>query len=150
MEILKQILTALQQNAEWLCAIAITYFAYKQYAITKLQIQQDLRMQRLELAHQLDTKCTDFPYNKEEADEIVSWCSSHSSKFLFLLNEQDGMVFANFFNFLWDIRLKYTNNVPFDKIAGAKQFMNYVQQIDLVLGNAKYGLTNMKKTNKKK
>ena len=66
MEILKQILTALQQNAEWLCAIAITYFAYKQYAITKLQIQQDLRMRRLELAQKLDEACKIFPADLEE------------------------------------------------------------------------------------
>ena len=114
--IFEAIINTLQQNAEWLCAIAIAYFAWKQYAITKLQIQQDLRMQRLELAQQLDEAFKNFPLNKEEAHECVAWCISHSSKFMFLLNEKDAMFFTKFIDFLWDIRMKYTNNISFDKV----------------------------------
>ena len=148
--LLQVILIALQQNAEWLCAIAIAYFAYKQYAITKLQIQQDLRMQRLELAQQLDEICKNFPVDVKEANDIVSWCLSHSSKFMFLLNEKEGKVFTEFINFVWDMRLKYTNNIPFNRIEAAKQFTDFQQHIDLALGNAKYGLTEIKKKDNKK
>ena len=144
------VLTFLQQNAEWLCAIAIAYFAWKQYAITKLQIQQDLRMQRLELAQQLDETCKNFPLNKEEANELVEWCLSHSSKFMFLLNEKDATCFTKFIDFLWDIRMKYTNNIVFNQIETTKVFMNFLSTIDMLLGNAKYGLTEIKKVKSKK
>lgn len=138
------ILTFLQQNAEWMCAIAIVYFAWKQYAITKLQIQQDLRTQRLELAQQLDEACKNFPLNKEEANVLVEWCLSHSSKFMFLLNEKDATCFTKFIDFLWDIRMKYTNNIPFNQIETTKVFMTFLSTIDMLLGNAKYGLTEVK------
>ena len=69
--IIKIIFITLQQNAEWLCAIAIVYFAYKQYAITKLQIEQDLRMRRLELAQKLDTFFIDTPMNKEKLTKFI-------------------------------------------------------------------------------
>ena len=149
MNILKMILVFFQQNAEWLCAIAIVYFAYKQYAITKLQIEQDLRMQRLELAQQLDEICKNFPVDVDEANDIVSWCLSHSSKFMFLLNEKEGKIFTAFIDFVWDMRLKYTNKIPFSQIDAAKQFTDFQQHIDLALGNAKYGLTEIKSNIKK-
>lgn len=148
--ILNWLFDMLQKNAEWLCAIAIAYFAYKQYAITKLQIEQDLRMQRLELAQQLDEICKNFPVDVKEANDIVSWCLSHSSKFMFLLNEKEGKVFTEFINFIWDMRLKYTNKIPFNQMDAAKQFTDFQQHIDLALGNAKYGLTEIKSNKIKK
>ncbi len=144
------LLTFLQQNAEWLCAIAIAYFAWKQYAITKLQIQQDLRMQRLELAQQLDEACKNFPLNQEAANNLVEWCLSRSSKFMFLLNEKDATFFAKFINFLWDVRMKYANNVSFNQIETTQVFMNFLSTIDMLLGNAKYGLTEIKPEKKQK
>ena len=110
MSVLKAILTTLQQNAEWLCAIAIAYFAWKQDAITKLQIQQDLRMRRLELAQKLDEACKEFPYNKETANKLLEWCTAHQSEFIFLLQGKDGVPFAQLMQFVLNLRHRYTVN----------------------------------------
>lgn len=144
MSVLKAILTTLQQNAEWLCAIAIAYFAWKQYAITKLQIQQDLRMRRLELAQKLDEACKEFPYNKETANKLLEWCTAHQSEFIFLLQGKDGVPFAQLMQFVLNLRHRYTVNPQAIIEEDIKQMYALVEKLDYALGNAKYGLTEIK------
>ena len=138
------VLTFLQQNAEWMCAIAIAYFAWKQYAITRLQIQQDLRMRRLELAQKLDEACKEFPVNKEETDKLFMWCTSHQSEFIFLLQGQDSLPFAQLMALLMTVRQKYMTNPSSISEQDVKQLYSLVEKLDYALGNASYGLTKIK------
>lgn len=148
--IFEAIINTLQQNAEWLCAIAITYFAYKQYAITKLQIQQDLRMRRLELAQKLDEACKEFPYNTEKANKLLEWCTSHQSEFIFLLQGKDSSFFAQLMKFVLDLRYKYMMNPQEILETDIKHLYSLVEKLDYALGNAKYGLTEIKQNEGKK
>ncbi|WP_428075684.1 hypothetical protein [Candidatus Avelusimicrobium luingense] len=138
------VLTFLQQNAEWMCAIAIAYFAWKQYAITQLQIQQDLRMRRLELAQKLDEACKEFPQDKTSTDKLLEWCMSHQSEFIFLLQGKDGVPFARLMKLAIDLRQKYMANSSVVTESDVKQLYTLVEQLDYALGNASYGLTEIK------
>lgn len=142
------VLTFLQQNAEWMCALAIAYFAWKQYVITRLQIQQDLRMRRLELAQKLDETCKEFPANKEETDKLLMWCTSHQSEFIFLLRGKDGIPFAQLMKLVIDLRQKYIVNQSKVTEADVKQLYTLVEQLDYALGNASYALTEIKQNKK--
>lgn len=142
------VLTFLQQNAEWMCALAIAYFAWKQYVITRLQIQQDLRMRRLKLAQKLDETCKEFPANKEETDKLLMWCTSHQSEFIFLLRGKDGIPFAQLMKLVIDLRQKYIVNQSKVTEADVKQLYTLVEQLDYALGNASYGLTEIKQNKK--
>ena len=51
------ILQFLHQNAEWMCAIAITFFAAVQCWLSYQQNLQNIKMKRLELANKLDNTC---------------------------------------------------------------------------------------------
>jgi len=144
------VLNFLQQNAEWLCAIAIAYFAWKQYAITKLQIQQDLRMRRLELAQKLDEACKEFPANKEEAEKLFIWCTSHQSEFIFLLQGLDSVPFAQLMSLLMTVRQRYIEDPSSISEQDVKQLYSLVEKLDYALGNAKYGLTEIKPQRAKK
>ena len=44
----------LQQNAEWMCAVAIVIFTAAQCLISYAQYKQELRLRRFNLAHQMD------------------------------------------------------------------------------------------------
>ncbi len=145
MMILKNLLLVLQQNAEWLCAIAIAYFAYKQYAIAKLKIQQDLRMRRLELAQKLDEACKQFPKDKEATDKLLEWCISHQSEFIFLLQDKDVASFAQLMALLMTGRqfyIEHSSLKPTEDVV--KHLYKLVTKLDYALGNAKYGLTEIK------
>lgn len=146
---LKFLLQILQENAEWFCAIAITYFAYKQYAITKLQIQQDLRMRRLELAQKLDEACKSFPNSHEEATKFVEWCLSHQSQFIFLLKGEDSIYFSKLLKQALDLREQSKDGVYIASVEEVAQFYGYVEKLDYALGNAKYGLTEIKQKKEK-
>lgn len=145
--IIKIIFITLQQNAEWLCAIAIVYFAYKQYAITKLQIEQDLRMRRLELAQKLDTFFIDTPMNKEKLTKFIENLLSCQSEFIFLLQEQDLKYFRDLVGICMNLRNKLNDNNLINP-TDIEILNKYVFKLDLALGNAKYGLTEIK-SNKK-
>ncbi len=51
---LEALLEFLQNNAEWMCSIALVFFAFMQWWISRKQLIQELRFKRLELAQQLD------------------------------------------------------------------------------------------------
>lgn len=59
-----------QQNAEWLCAIAITIFAGVQCLLAFQQSRQNIKFKRLELANELDKICNDFLGDRDEAIKI--------------------------------------------------------------------------------
>ena len=59
-------LSFLQKNAEWMCAIAITIFTVVQCWISHAQYRQELRFRRLDLANELDKVFSHFVYKKED------------------------------------------------------------------------------------
>ena len=83
------ILHFLQQNAEWMCAIAVAAFAGIQCWLSHQQNLQNIRLKRLELANRLDEVAAKFLGEIEEAKVIRQWLFANSSNFAFLLNNKD-------------------------------------------------------------
>ena len=72
------ILKFLQENAEWMCAIAIVIFTAVQCILTYRQNMQNIRMKRLELASKLDEvtgkKIKNFMRVKRNLEQVISLC----------------------------------------------------------------------------
>ncbi|MBQ3835359.1 MAG: hypothetical protein II816_07605 [Elusimicrobia bacterium] len=143
MILIKTIIDVLQQNAEWLCAVAITYFAWKQCEISKMQVKQDLRLKRLELANKLDEICRTFPGNKDEKNKIMDWLISNNSNFIFLLNKKDSKQYIIFANYVFNL---YQNGKElYDyKSVDMQKYYEYLNNVDLALGSADYGINSLK------
>lgn len=132
------ILKILQQNAEWICAIAIVGFAFIQCLLTYQQNMQNIRMKRLELASKLDEVAAQFWGEKEEAKIVRTWLVSNASNFGALLNNKD----LGSYKKLWVFIYTYLNaNIinPEEQITALREFTNLVSELDAVLTNAKYG-----------
>lgn len=135
------LLKFLQNNAEWMCAIAITIFAAVQCYLAYQQNLQNIRLKRLALANELDMVCNNFLGEKQEAREVSNWLMSNASNFIFLLNKKDRAKYANLCAFLYNYQIVVLKNQ--EEIAEVvKQFNNLLYELDLALGNAKYGLIN--------
>ena len=80
------IIKLLQENAEWMCAIAIVIFTGVQCWLAYQQNMQNIKMKRLELANKLDQTITVFMGSNDEANEVMNWLSANASNFSFLLN----------------------------------------------------------------
>ena len=129
----------LQQNAEWMCAIAITFFSAVQCCLAYQQNIQSIRNQRLELANELDEVCSRFTvYNKDEAQRILQWLMSKASKFIFLLNTKDREKYKILCNFLFNYHTYPVKNQE-EMIQIMKRFNEMLGELDFVLGNANYG-----------
>lgn len=63
----------LQQNAEWICAIAIVIFTAVQCLISYAQYKQELRLRRFNLAQQMDEACIIYKFDKGSVQKIVDW-----------------------------------------------------------------------------
>lgn len=79
----------LQQNAEWMCAIAIVIFTIVQCLISYAQYKQELRLKRFNLAQKMDEACIIYTFDKESVQKIVDWFNKNQSQFMYLLNEKD-------------------------------------------------------------
>lgn len=143
MILIKTIIEVLQQNAEWLCAVAITYFAWKQCEISKMQVKQDLRLKRLELANKLDEVCKTFPENKTEKDKIMEFLISNNSNFIFLLNKKDSIKYILFANYVFCLYQKGKELYDY-KLCDMQKYYAYLNDVDLALGSADYGLNSLK------
>ena len=143
MILMKTIIEVLQQNAEWLCALAIVYFAWKQCEISKMQIKQDLRLKRLVLANKLDEVCQSFPKNEEEKNKIMDWLTSNNSNFIFLLNNNDSKKYIVFARYVFYL---YQNGKELHdyKLNDMQKYYEYLKDVDLALCGAEYGLNNLK------
>lgn len=132
------ILRFLQQNAEWMCAIAIVGFTAVQCWLTYQQNMQNIRMKRLELASKLDEVAAQFLGEKEEAKIVRTWLVSNASNFGVLLNAKDINSYKNLSVFIYN----YLNSniiTQEEQIAALREFTNLVSELDAVLINAKYG-----------
>ena len=129
------ILRFLQQNAEWMCAIAIVGFTFIQCLLTYQQNMQNIRIKRLELAGKLDEVAAQFLGEKEEAKIVRTWLVSNASNFGALLNNKDLGSYKKLSLFIYN----YLNVNTINQKESLRQFTDLVSELDAVLINAKYG-----------
>lgn len=133
------ILHFLQQNAEWMCAIAVTAFTGVQCWLSHQQNLQNIRLKRLELANRLDEVTAKFLGEVEDAKNIRNWLSSNMSNFAFFLNNKDLEKYKKLCLFI----LNYINTPAQTrdaKFTAIKDFLTFVSELEIVLGNANYGI----------
>ena len=131
----------LQQNAEWMCAIAIVGFTAVQCWLAHQQNIQNIRLKRLELANELDSVAAKFLGDKEQAEFVRTWLVSNTSRFAFLLDKKDIIAYKNLLVFIHNYNIKPAI-LPEDVINAISEFLKIVSEIDFLLGSAKYGITN--------
>lgn len=132
------ILRFLQQNAEWMCAIAIVGFTFIQCLLTYQQNMQNIRMKRLELASTLDEVAAQFFGEKKESKIVRTWLVSNASNFVALLNNKDLGSYKKLLVFIYNY-LNANIITQEEQIAALRQFTDLVSELDAVLINAKYG-----------
>lgn len=147
------ILRFLQQNAEWMCAIAIVGFTAVQCWLAYQQNMQNIRMKRLELASKLDEVAAQFLGDKEEAKIVRTWLVSNASNFGALLSNKDLGSYKKLTFFIYNyLNLNIINSE--EQVLALRQFSDLVSELDAVLINAKYGFVKAGKefesTNKEK
>lgn len=138
------ILRLLQQNAEWMCAIAVATFAGIQCWITHQQNMQNIHLKRLELANHLDEVAAKFLGEIEEAKIIRQWLFANSSNFAFLLNNKDLEKYKKMCGFI----LNYIESPAQTRDTREKaiqEFLNILSELDAALGNANYGMVKKDK-----
>lgn len=138
------ILKFLQYNAEWMCAIAIAFFAAVQCWLAYQQNLQNIKIKRLELANKLDKVCSIFLGEKNEATEILKWLNENASNFVFLLNKNDRIAYKKLLLFLMKYRNYPSEYTSSQKIEAINNLNNLLSELDSVLGNANYGFVNDK------
>lgn len=129
------ILKFLQQNAEWMCAIAIVGFTAVQCWLSYQQNMQNIRIKRLELASKLDEVAAQFLGDNEEAKIVRNWLVSNASNFGALLNNKDLDSYKKLSLFIYN----YLNVNTINQKESLRQFTDLVSELDAVLINAKYG-----------
>lgn len=129
------ILRFLQQNAEWMCAIAIVGFTAVQCWLAYQQNMQNIRIKRLELANKLDEVSAQFLGDREEAKIVRTWLVSNASNFGALLNNKDLGSYKKLSVFIYN----YLNVNTINQKESLRQFTDLVSELDAVLINAKYG-----------
>lgn len=147
------ILRFLQQNAEWMCAIAIVGFTAVQCLLAYQQNMQNIRMKRLELASKLDEVAAQFMGDKEDAKIVRTWLVSNASNFAMLLNNKDLVIYKELTILIYNyLNIETINNEQ--KLVTINNFINLVSKLDAALINAKYGFVKAGKefesTNKEK
>lgn len=138
------ILKFLQQNAEWMCAIAIVGFTAVQCWLAYQQNMQSIRMKRLELASNLDAVCSKFLGERAEAIEVLQWLTANASNFIFLLKPKDRIYYKRLFAFLMNYKNSNPECCPLKMENAIRELNNILGDLDSVLGNAKYGFANDK------
>lgn len=135
----------LQQNAEWMCAVAIVIFTAVQCLINHAQYRQELRFKRFNLAQQMDEACIIYKFDKESIQKIVDWFNKNQSQFMYLLNEKDLFHFDIFQSLL---KALYDTNPPFNETI--ELYRKVLVSLDVALLNANNGIRKLKKVKKQK
>lgn len=135
----------LQQNAEWMCAVAIVIFTAAQCLISYAQYKQELRFKRFNLAQQMDDACIIYKFDKKSVQRIVDWFNKNQSQFMYLLNEKDLSHYDIFQSLL---KALYDTNPPFNE--AIELYRKVLVSLDVALLNANYGIRKLKKVKKHK
>ncbi len=136
-------LNFLQQNAEWMSAIALVFFAYIQCKITHNQVIQELKLKRLEIAQQLDKIGANFLGNSETAMELFKFLGENQSSFKFLLRKEYYKHVEELCGFVWRVRNTY-NITQEQQLENIKLCNKYLNDLTDALCNADYGMVKYK------
>ncbi len=139
------ILQFLQQNAEWICAIAIVIFTAAQCWISHSQFKQELRFRRFDLAHQMDEACIIYRFDKKSVKKIIDWFNKNKSQFMYLLNEKD-LYHLDIFEAL--LEELYKNTPSFNDAIPV--YHKCLAALEVALLNANYGIRKLHKVKKQK
>lgn len=140
------VLSFLQSNAEWMSAIGLVVFAAVQVWLMHAQNRQQIRLKRLDLAHEMDVVCAEFDGEKISAIKVQEWFVRNQSLFTFLLNRKDVKSVEAAFAFLSNVRQHLI--IPTEEaINNIKQFDSIINNVSCALGCAHYGIVsdNVKK-----
>ena len=138
------IIKFLQQNAEWMCAIAIVFFTAVKCWLVHQQNMQNIKIKRLELANKLDSVCSKFLGEKSEATEILIWLNENASNFVFLLRKEDRVAYKKLLLFLMNYRNNPAEYSSPQKVEAIQNLFNLLSELDSAFGNANYGFVNDK------
>ena len=133
----------LQENAEWMCSIALVFFAFMQWWISRKQVIQDLRFKRLELAQQLDKVGITFLGNSETSMPLLQFIAENQSSFKFLLKEQSYKHVEILYNFVHKVRNTKSLSQK-DILQNIVTSSEYLNNLTDALCNAEYGMVKYK------
>lgn len=143
-----EVLNFLQLNAQWMCAVAMVIFTMVQIWIMRTQTIQQIRFRRLDLANEMDKVFVHYPYDRNACTKMLDWLMANKSSFFFILKKKDVSKYWQLADFVFERQ----STKPYD-IGDEKtnlKFFSYVSELENVLGNAKYGISNDRKIKSKK
>lgn len=136
----------LQRNAEWMCSIALVFFAFMQWWISRKQLIQTMRFKRLELAQQLDKVAVTFLGNSKTSMPFYQFLAENQSNFKFLLKKKSYRYVEDLFNFMKKVHNTSTSSTQKD-LQNLIEFNEYLNNLTDVLCNADYGMVKFKSEN---
>lgn len=140
------LLELLRNNAEWMCSIALAFFAFMQWWISRKQLIQTLRFKRLELAQKLDHVAVTFLGNSETSMQFYQFLAENQSNFKFLLKKKSHKYVEDLFNFMKKVRNTPTTSTQ-ETLQNLITFNEYLNSLTDELCNAEYGMVKFKSEN---
>ena len=141
------ILQFLQLNAQWICAIGMLVFAGVQVWLMFVQSRQQIRLQRLKLAQELNRACVHFPYSKKDCIKIMDWVMGHGASFAFLLSSTDMKKYWTLYKMIYELQL-CDNEFYFEDMKKHEEFYGCVEALESALREASYGIPKYDKKRK--
>ena len=140
---MSSIVTILQLNAQWICAIGMLVFAGVQVWLMFVQSRQQIRLQRIELANEMCKIFCHYPYDKERCTSMMDWLMSNRAKFTFLLKNKDLKTYWDFADFIHELGQQKPYKIAPDR--AILRFFQYVTELEVKLGNTKSNISSYKK-----
>lgn len=140
------LLEFLRNNAEWMCSIALAFFAFMQWLISRKQLIQTLRFKRLELAQKMDHVAITFQGNSETSKQFYQFLAENQSNFKFLLKKKSYKYVEVLFNFMKNVYNTQTITTQ-QALQNLIIFNKYLNSLTDELCNAKYGMVTFKSEN---
>ena len=139
---MREVLSFLQSNAEWMSAIGLVVFAAVQVWLMHVQNRQQIRLQRINLANEMCKIFYHYPYSAEKCGKMMDWLMENRAKFKFLLKKSDMNIYWNLVMFIDSL----SKNTPYN--IGTSEtdrlFFGYTNALVEALGNAKNNLVSYK------
>lgn len=140
------LLEFLRNNAEWMCSIALAFFAFMQWWISRKQLIQTLRFKRLELAQKLDHVAVTFLGDSETSKQFYQFLAENQSNFKFLLKKKSHKYVEDLFNFMKNVYNTQTTTTQ-QALQNLITFNEYMNSLTDELCNAEYGMVKFKPEN---
>lgn len=140
------LLELLRNNAEWICSIALAFFAFMQWWISRKQLIQTLRFKRLELAQKMDHVAVTFLGDSETSKQFYQFLAENQSNFKFLLKKESYKYVEDLFNFMKNVYNTQTTTTQ-QALQNLITFNEYMNSLTDELCNAEYGMVKFKPEN---